>query len=528
MAGEASLMGGLDPEALKGLLASLQPLTQALGPSPEDKEAAKYRAIAQAGLAMMGGRRGQEFDTIGRAGLLGLQGYNQDLQQIGQQRQQGMGLLSALMPMLQKSNLPGAVWGEGGQQPAPAPAQGAVGGSGMGGGTPALFGASSQPGPVAAPSANVTALSLGKQLVNLGYSPQLINGVLSTSKEPMKDLLDLYKEGVKIHTGAGNIPMQRNPQTGQIDAMPAAGYNEALAAQTRAQTGAQEEAKQPYTLQNLNLPGGGTQQVYGDQLQRILRGSAGAPASAGMAGNFGQSLSPAQEAEQRKRGEGLGAVPEEIASAADNAVTQTGRINEMRKLADLMPFGATAPSRVNAGRYLLDIPGVGSKLADTLVPNSAVAIPAAQAFGKMANQMVIEQSKQLGTREAASVIQMVANSNPNMSWTRAAAQTAMDYIEGSNKWAGERQQASQQWLATHNGSSDGFQAAWNKQHPLTSYIPPLDRLESAFKTGAVPDQSQQQGAQGGASEAKGQPIGTDKQTGKPLYRRADGKLYFAP
>jgi hypothetical protein len=228
MAGEASLMGGLDPEALKGLLASLQPLTQALGPSPEDKEAAKYRAIAQAGLAMMGGRRGQEFDTIGRAGLLGLQGYNQDLQQIGQQRQQGMGLLSALMPMLQKSNLPGAVWGEGGQQPAPAPAQGAVGGSGMGGGTPALFGASSQPGPVAAPSANVTALSLGKQLVNLGYSPQLINGVLSTSKEPMKDLLDLYKEGVKIHTGAGNIPMQRNPQTGQIDAMPAAGYNEAL------------------------------------------------------------------------------------------------------------------------------------------------------------------------------------------------------------------------------------------------------------------------------------------------------------
>jgi hypothetical protein len=111
-------------------------------------------------------------------------------------------------------------------------------------------------------------------LVNLGYSPQLINGVLTSSKEPMKDLMDLYKEGVKIHTGAGNIPMQRNPQTGQIDAMPAAGYNDALAAQTRAQTGAQEEAKQPYTLQNLNLPGGGTQQVFGDQVQKILRGSA--------------------------------------------------------------------------------------------------------------------------------------------------------------------------------------------------------------------------------------------------------------
>src|SRR6185369_2021886 len=99
-------MADYDTSALQGLLGQLQPLLSALGPSEEDKHAARMRAIGAAGFGLMGTPRGNFWGGVGRAGLLGGASYNQDLHDIGQQKQQSLGQLTALMPLLQKSSLP--------------------------------------------------------------------------------------------------------------------------------------------------------------------------------------------------------------------------------------------------------------------------------------------------------------------------------------------------------------------------------------------------------------------------------------
>lgn len=198
-------------------------------------------------------------------------------------------------------------------------------------------------------------------------------------------------------------------------------------------------------------------------------------------------LSPAQQSESSSRGEVMGSEYKGIINAADTAIAQQGRTSEMRKLVPIISSGATAPIRQQLGAYALEVPGVGDSIANMFVPNAKNAIPAMQVFNKMSSQMVIEQSKQLGTREAASVIQMVAQANPNVQWTKPAMETVLDYIDGSNNWAVARQQAAKAWAESHGNSLTGFVEDWNKNHPLTDFIPPMDHIRSAFQTGKVPE-----------------------------------------
>lgn len=77
---------GMDPDLLK----QLQAIIAASGPSDEDKSAAKWQGLLAAGLGLMGARKGQEFQQIGNAGLLGLQARDQALRQSVLERGAGM------------------------------------------------------------------------------------------------------------------------------------------------------------------------------------------------------------------------------------------------------------------------------------------------------------------------------------------------------------------------------------------------------------------------------------------------------
>jgi hypothetical protein len=279
-------------------------------------------------------------------------------------------------------------------------------------------------------------------------------------------------------------------------------------------------ARSPFPEQNPQFHG-----VSPDQVPASLRAlpDTGQQSLPQMSIGNQSKLSPTQQSEGAGRGEVLAKEYGNIASAADNAVAQAGRTAEMRKLVPHIPFGITAPMRQTLAQYALDIPGIGPTLANSVVRDASNSVPAMQVFNKMASQMVIEQSKQLGTREAASVIQMVANANPNVSWTRPAAETVLDYLDGSNKWALDRQQAAKEWVSSHNNSLSGFLEDWNKSHPLTDYIPPLEHIRSAIQTGTVPEKSDAKSA-----PAQGKTVvRTGTLNGKKVVQYSDGTTGYA-
>lgn len=76
---------------IQQMMAGLQPAIAAMGPTDADRQQAGYRALMMAGLGTLGARKNHALEQMGRAGLMGLQGYSQDLKDIGAQRTQSIG-----------------------------------------------------------------------------------------------------------------------------------------------------------------------------------------------------------------------------------------------------------------------------------------------------------------------------------------------------------------------------------------------------------------------------------------------------
>ncbi len=74
---------GIDPEQLKALMAQF-------GASPEDTQAANKQAAMALGFGLLGGRKGDELATLGRAGFGAMGARQASLTNSGQMRQQGL------------------------------------------------------------------------------------------------------------------------------------------------------------------------------------------------------------------------------------------------------------------------------------------------------------------------------------------------------------------------------------------------------------------------------------------------------
>ncbi len=100
MADDSGLLGGIDPEEL---IKRFQAMAQHMGPSEADQHTAKMHALLAAGLGILGNSDMPVALAAGQGGLLGLQSYNDELQRIGQQRQQGLQSISSLMPIMMQA-----------------------------------------------------------------------------------------------------------------------------------------------------------------------------------------------------------------------------------------------------------------------------------------------------------------------------------------------------------------------------------------------------------------------------------------
>lgn len=99
-----------------------------------------------------------------------------------------------------------------------------------------------------------------------------------------------------------------------------------------------------------------------------------------------------------------------------------------------------------------------------------------QEFSKLATKLSTSQARQLGAREAASVIQMVVRNNPNAQMTPQAITDMLNAMKASNDYAIAKNQAADQYYQQY-GTTNGFDAAYQKQHPPVEALAPYLRPE---------------------------------------------------
>jgi hypothetical protein len=199
--------------------------------------------------------------------------------------------------------------------------------------------------------------------------------------------------------------------------------------------------------------------------------------------------------EQTRNSESLGAEGAAYRDAAAQSSKGLAELGQIRKTLDYFTPGPTLPARAKLAGIAQDVPfGLGRTVADALVPNSQTALPAIAGMEKFGVGLTAEQSKVFGSREGQQVIGMIKSSMPNAGMVPGAPQLILDAQMGIHKYIIDKAQGAEQWKqdARHNGSLDGFSEAWDRTHPVSSYIsnlPALEALSQGKQLGAAKEPS---------------------------------------
>jgi hypothetical protein len=86
-----------------------------------------------------------------------------------------------------------------------------------------------------------------------------------------------------------------------------------------------------------------------------------------------------------------------------------------------------------------------------------------QEFNKLATQYAAEQARRLGAREAASVVQMMVNANPNAEMTPETLRRMMAGMRAMNDYAKAKADAADTYRAQNGRSLEGFERQWNRR-----------------------------------------------------------------
>lgn len=518
MADLASLLG-ISPEDISQFVGLL-------GPSASDQAAANKQGLLAASLGLLGARKGYEMDALRNAGMSGLGAQQGYLTNAAKMRQEALPQISALRQMALQNQMAtemgNILKGAQGQQEAPALPAGSVGGTGMGGGTASLFGPSSQPGAVAGPGQGAPAgmsPNVRMQLAQFNLRQMPVTG-----KDYAPAIKAMFPDPISLREAGGYL----DPMTGKYVALPKPpqGYTYDPESNTFKKVGNAAEAEaasksvgkavdlafEPPTPRvdaqgNEYVPGGTklNQLFPGGQLPYSAPQPFPRPPQTGKPNGFGQypgqeandaamnaqafnvpgpgsqpssitKLGQGATAEQADTGKNTAEYRNGVFAAGDSARTQDATLGEMGQALKNFTPGPTLPTRAAIAGYAQEVPVVGRKLADVLVPNSQSALPSVTAFNKLAVKMTAEQSKVFGSREAQQIVQMVRDAIPNAGMVPGAPETIFRFMNGMNDWAKARQNALVQWENAHNGSAAGFRETWETANPPAHFVPPLEAL----------------------------------------------------
>lgn len=232
------------------------------------------------------------------------------------------------------------------------------------------------------------------------------------------------------------------------------------------------------TSLNINMLGKNGQRVQG---QVDLSGSGHTGFQSGQAPGLGE--------EQKARGSALAAQRTQIEDDGNTALSVKARIGELRATSQNFTSGVTTPLKEKLGGLAIAL-GQDPRDVNARLGN----VSDMQAFNKEATQMAFDMVKQLGSREAAAVVNMAVKSSASLGNTPEANKAIMDVMEGMADWKISKQESSQAWADSHNGSLEGFQTYFNKTNPISKYVHTVQATSP-----------QPQGAVGGPSKAQHNP-----------------------
>lgn len=245
-----------------------------------------------------------------------------------------------------------------------------------------------------------------------------------------------------------------------------------LAGIAGAVTGAQAKARGEYIPYVMTIQGpNGTQQDI--NTNRTAAAAAG-PQGANPAGVPGEKIFTPEQASNQQD---LAKYRSNLTNAANDAQADNVRLVQMLDTMRGFTPNSSAPY-VAQFRGWLNAAGLSTAEQDK-------ALSSYQEFGKVTVQHATQMARQMGAREAASVVEMFVNANPNAKMTPTAITGMVNAMKAQNEYIIAKNQAAQQFY-NQNGTLNGFDANWQQQNPPIKFLAPyLDKDQLAGPLGQM-------------------------------------------
>jgi hypothetical protein len=179
---------------------------------------------------------------------------------------------------------------------------------------------------------------------------------------------------------------------------------------------------------------------------------------------------PEYSPEQKKISEGYGELYTNLQDSRRSSTDLNARLSQMDAAAANFAPGKGATQFYNAAAWL------NSYLPGSFIPEGmdVKKVDNYQEFSKLATQYATERARTLGAREAASVVQMMVNANPNPEMTPDAIRRIGAGLRAQNDYAVDKANSADAWLTDpkNKGSLRGFENQFIKDNPPERYILP--------------------------------------------------------
>jgi hypothetical protein len=197
----------------------------------------------------------------------------------------------------------------------------------------------------------------------------------------------------------------------------------------------------------------------------------GAPGQGGAAmPQFGVPGEPKLTPEQQKRSEGFGDLDAQITQNGVKADTTMQRLMAIENSMPNFTTGAFAQDKLAGGKYILNaLQTLG--FDDNDLSGLKQYAASGELMDKEAGFMATELARSMGSREAASVVNMVRGFMPNLSMSNGGFRMIVNSLAAGAQRDKDISSYRSQWLAdpSHGGTIDGMMDAFNAQRPLEYY-----------------------------------------------------------
>ena len=196
---------------------------------------------------------------------------------------------------------------------------------------------------------------------------------------------------------------------------------------------------------------------------------------------FRAAVGPASEALLKDKGEQAAQVNEEFQNKAEAGQQMLAQIAELRSAANDFTPGQFADSRIKMLQWL--------QSSDLITKDEANRLGSAQAGQKIAIQLQAAATKQLGSREAAQIFQVMGKSLPNLALSPDGLSKVSGYMSGIARYDIARAQVAQHRMAENdvnglNGVRDDFIQNTNPTYYIIASMPPAQQHEMVRSMGS--------------------------------------------